>query len=238
MKTTLIAAISLSVGLCTGFFVFGNARSDPPVLAGPACGGAVIASIPEPAPMPRMLPMFTRPSLQTEEPIADAREDNTLEAHGEHARHLFGLLTERLRSSPMGDHPNPEVVGRSQAEFIQGMAHALKSASPETLPHLARELENKLCEQGATDAEIMMYSYLQMDLPETASSRGFECVLAKRGGREDVVTWTLLDAWQSSGLDPTPSMLALGSHAKDARTTERLVVSPPQGLPGMEQVEQ
>ena len=70
-------------------------------------------------------------------------------------------------------------------------------------------------------AQIMVYAKAVTFEARLGSARGLECAL-KRSPHEDVVTWSLLDAWNNSGREPLPSLATIGASAKDERTLRRL----------------
>jgi hypothetical protein len=194
----------------------GTAREGAPVAtrsAPPEVGMA--AGAPRRA-RPGQVPAFAGPPAEAAAHEAERRRAG--------AKGVVQALFETLRSSPGHGRGTPEYAAAHTREFIRGVAQTAKAIAPELLVPLADEVTDRLCDPaGQGDDELVMLAFVQQEMPELSSARGFECVLARRRGTEDIVTWSMLDAWRQSGLPRTPSIEALARDARDERTRSRFL---------------
>jgi hypothetical protein len=115
-----------------------------------------------------------------------------------------------------------EAQANAVEPYMIGMIQAIRAIDPGILTGLRDVYAEELCGKSEqTPAQIMVYAKAVIFEAQLGSGRGLECAL-KRNPQEDVVTWSLLDAWNSSGREPLPSLASIGASAKDERTLRRL----------------
>lgn len=115
-----------------------------------------------------------------------------------------------------------EAQATSVEPYMIGMIQAIRAIDPSILTELKDTYADEMCGKAElTPAQIIVYAKAVTFEAKLGSSRGVECAL-KRSPNEDVVTWSLLDAWIASGREPLPAVAALGASARDERTRSRL----------------
>jgi len=107
--------------------------------------------------------------------------------------------------------------------YLVGMVQAMKAIDPALVRALADDLADDICRhRERNELDLMLYSKLAILEPALGSSRGLECAL-EHYEREDVVLWSLLDAWNAGGRAPLAVLPAIERHASDERTRRRLL---------------
>jgi hypothetical protein len=144
----------------------------------------------------------------------------------EQAKDVLDGLLNRLRLIDKAFPASPEVVANELRGYQMGLADGVLRTAPELAPELARRTENVLCDPKATDTQLMVMARLMGDMPDLATSTGFDCIFKNRS-KEDVVLWSALDAWRDSGLERTPGLQHLERQAVDKRTINRLQAEEP-----------
>jgi hypothetical protein len=108
------------------------------------------------------------------------------------------------------------------ADYLRGVLTAARAIDPSVLVALRDEYEGRLCGADAPpDLDVMVYAKLVTLGPEVASPRALNCALTRRD-TEDIVLWSLLDAWNAGGRPPLPALSSIERSATDERTTRRL----------------
>jgi hypothetical protein len=156
-------------------------------------------------------------------------EPDALERYGAHASQvLIGdfrrrIQVERNRLDAMaGDHPvAPELVANTLQPYLTGWIDAVRRAAPELAPQLQIDVGEALCAKETSDEELIALGRITAAMPAILDSSSIDCVLASRP-KEDIVVWTMLDAWTQSGMARTEQVEALAQRATDPRTLERL----------------
>jgi hypothetical protein len=115
----------------------------------------------------------------------------------------------------------PEAAATQMRLYQKGLADAIMRTAPDLTDELADQIEQTLCDPQARASQLASLARLFGDIPELASERGFDCVFGQRA-EEDVVLWSMLDAWRVSKLPRPPSLIALERDTKDGRVRERL----------------
>jgi hypothetical protein len=115
-----------------------------------------------------------------------------------------------------------EAQANAAEPYLIGMIQAIRAIDPNILTALRDVYADELCGSGDIPREqVMTYARAVMFEARLGSARGLECAL-KQNAREDVVLWSLLDAWNSTGRDPLPILATIGAAATDERTRRRL----------------
>jgi hypothetical protein len=117
----------------------------------------------------------------------------------------------------------PEASANMVRTYVQGMADTIRQTSPAVRSALAEEFTQRLCGEALRDDELITMAYLALELPDIASTKGFDCLFSRRGTREDTVLWSMLDAWRHSGQEKTAAIAAIEQTASDPRTQRRLL---------------
>jgi hypothetical protein len=213
-------ALGLVVALA-GCLLLGRASVSPHVTplsvaaaAVPPRGSAPVARRlgAAPLPVPRL--------AQSPPPLAAACEPSDRRAT---ATFLVGTVFRRLERPRGAATDVPEASANMVRTYIQGMADTVRQTSPAARSALAEEFTQRLCGEDLRDAELITMAYLALELPDIASSRGFDCVFSRRGKREDAVLWSMLDAWRHSGQEKTATIAEIERTAVDPRTQRRLL---------------
>ncbi len=139
----------------------------------------------------------------------------------EHAKGLIDLL--RTKEAEMAARPHLNEAEQITAEvlpYMMGVADTIVKTSPEIVDELADEIDSTLCDPSARDSRKLLMVRLTMALPDTASSRGYDCVFSRESA-EDIVTWTALDALRATDLPKSSAIERLEQVATDERTLRR-----------------
>jgi hypothetical protein len=144
-------------------------------------------------------------------------------SHRATATYLVGSLFRRLGRPGGGSADVPEASANMARTYLQGMTDAIRQTSPAVRSALAEEFTARLCDDTLRDDELITMANLALELPDIASSRGFDCLFDRRGKQEDAVLWAMLDAWRHSGQEKTAAIAAIERTATDARTQRRLL---------------
>jgi len=107
-------------------------------------------------------------------------------------------------------------------DYLRGILVGIRAVDPSVFEALRAEYESALCAvESPTDVEVLVFTKLAVMQPEIASPRALDCAL-ERHETEDIVLWSLLDAWSAGGQIPLSAVAALEQRADDPRTLERL----------------
>jgi hypothetical protein len=170
----------------------------------------------------------------------------------ETATAMIDTLFRRLPSYGGGASPLyslPERSARSVLPYLVGMVDGALAAAPSVRAGLAEEFTERLCNQTLKDDQLMLMASLGREAPDIVSTKGLDCVFARRGSKEDVVLWSMLDTWRRSGQEKTAAINEIERRATDERTKQRFLSneeemrqreatddSPPRGGPTVEEV--
>lgn len=120
---------------------------------------------------------------------------------------------------PLGIEP----AANEMTPYLIGMVRALRTVDPKVVEALGQEIADDICNRPSTDdVDLMLYSRLMTVDAALGSPRALNCAFTKHA-TEDVVLWSLLDAWNASGREPLPALGSLARHATDERTTRRFL---------------
>jgi hypothetical protein len=106
--------------------------------------------------------------------------------------------------------------------YLSGMIATIREIEPQVIGQLAEEFSRDICKGSTTDLDVVIFSKIVLLEPAIGSARAFGCALERRK-TEDVVLWSLLDAWDVAGREPLPSISRIEKAAVDDRTRRRLV---------------
>jgi hypothetical protein len=151
---------------------------------------------------------------RAEREAANRREIRKVEVNRLFDRSRIGLLngTQGL---------DPETMGNAMVPYIQGMLATLRETNPEALGDLRERMTEQVCNYPQTDGDLMLIANTVKLDSELGAPRMFDCAFKGRKS-EDVVLWTMLDAWKAAGSPDVPGMADLKNQANDQRTTRRL----------------
>jgi hypothetical protein len=112
------------------------------------------------------------------------------------------------------------------ADYLMGMIQAVRAINPEVFVSLRNSLADGICHDGFdSDRDLLLFSRLAVMEASIGSPRAIDCAL-KRHNKEDVVLWSLLDAWNASGRPPISALSSI--QPSDERTQRRL--APPEEM--------
>jgi hypothetical protein len=229
----------LSPGFLRGFLAgtlllpvgFGIARAtEERQIPAPSRAAAPRTAAPEqPAAVSRQIPRSLPAAKVLVEAPAPRREADAVERHAAHASQvLVGDFRSRIRAernrlnAMAGDRPvAAETVANTLQPYLTGWIDAVRRAAPELAPQLMIDVGEALCAKDTSDEELIALARVSAAMPSMLDSTSIDCVLASRP-KEDIVVWTMLDAWAQSGMARTEQVEALAQRATDARTRERL----------------
>jgi hypothetical protein len=141
-------------------------------------------------------------------------------------RLMMGALRSKLLTNAKYLEPAGfEATANSMIPHMQGVIMALRSVDPELIKEVQADMSQRMCDGEPTDMEIMLFAKSVVVDPAIATAGSLECALSRRA-REDIVMWTLLDAWRTAGAPPIPSTAALRRSATDERTRQFLTMRP------------
>jgi hypothetical protein len=153
--------------------------------------------------------------------VVGARADD--EAEPPRARRLIsGMRLTALNRAAVLAPLGIEAEGNSMVPYLEGALAMLRQLDPDLIPIMREQLADDVCKEGTTDREAMLYAKMVLLDGGLGSPRAFECWFARHQG-EDVLLWSMLDAWQSAGREKTPALARLGDSATDQRTKLRLM---------------
>jgi hypothetical protein len=82
-------------------------------------------------------------------------------------------------------------------------------------------MTEQVCNHPQTDGDLMLIANTVKLDSELGAPRMFDCAFKGRKS-EDIVLWTMLDAWKAAGSPDVAGMADLKNQATDQRTTRRL----------------
>jgi hypothetical protein len=143
------------------------------------------------------------------------------------ARAVLNRASFRLLNIIRNPQPDQiETVGYAMEPYIQGILMALRSTNPGLIGALRDELTERACDHPQSDLELTMLSRMMLNDSDLGSPRIFDCALRGRK-KEDVVLWSMMDAWVAAGRPKTEVMAGIAAFAADARTVDRLTEDSP-----------
>jgi hypothetical protein len=216
------AVVSLLIAATGGFFAGRKSQRDTPFQSpGETSQGADLVDpgtkVEKPVrngyPNYQDLPLFVAANSTDETCIpVDKKATSTWMMEG---------ITTSVRVNPNFGKGDPERTANESREYVRGLGHAIRALGPDLLEPMREELKENLCKGGQSADELVLLGYLQQELPEVASREGFDCVFAAHK-TEDIVTWSMLDAWQQSQVGETSSISSRQAEWSDPRTLRRL----------------
>lgn len=171
---------------------------------------------------PRKVGRIERPFLIKPDtlytPSDDAREQEYLEKQ---SHELVDLLTDQLDAFETV-HPAavPEAVANQWFDYQSGLFDGVIRTAPELVEALSDRVEQKMCDPSGKPSHQIALARLIRNMPEVGSERAFDCVFSRTG--EDLVLWSMLDAFATTGQPKPPALLRLEQTSTDPRTLRRL----------------
>jgi hypothetical protein len=214
-EVTVLGAAAL-VALVLGTTAVWWARRPPPAVVTPATAAekplrTTRARLTLRNSFPKLARAVSAPGTETASPAEQARRD------AEQARREIDDLFASLRNAKLYADRTAELAVSSIGRDLSAWALRIYHKEPHLLQPLAQEVEGRLCGPLPGTPELVLLSRIGLLLPQLTSQRGFDCVFS-RHQQEDIATWSLLDAWRNSGLDLSPTLVALQERATDSRT--------------------
>jgi hypothetical protein len=115
-----------------------------------------------------------------------------------------------------------EAMAVEKDEYFRGMLDTARALDPEVIPAMRDQLEANMCNGPAdTDVDLILYARMILVDRTVGTQRGLDCAI-QHHHQEDVVLWTLLDAWNAMGR-PALSDQSFLQTAMDDRTRKRLM---------------
>jgi hypothetical protein len=107
-------------------------------------------------------------------------------------------------------------------DYLRGILVGIRATDPSVIGALRAEYEGALCGSNSpSDVEVLVFTKLAVMQPEVASPRALNCAIERRQ-TEDIVMWSLLDAWSATGQAPLAAVSSLEGRFSDPRTLQRL----------------
>lgn len=153
---------------------------------------------------------------------ADVRDPSTQRDYRAHqSEQVLKLMLSRVDAAmsvvPGG---NAEAAAAMVRDYQRGIVDGYLRTTPDLIDELAEQVEQQLCRPDTPTSHLVSMARLIGDVPELAGEAGFDCVFSDRA-REDVVLWTMLDAWRNAQLPKTPAMARLEQTTTDERIRAR-----------------
>src|SRR4051812_10234417 len=214
-KPSNIRKMLVLLAVAGGAFTLGRLTSPRP----PPAPGAEPSSDSIAAERPRSVGA-TRPSLPAlkVEPAPGTAGAGEPTARRETATAMIDTLFRRLptyggKASPL--YEVPERSARSIHQYLVGMVDGVAAAAPAMRAKLAEEFTERLCNQSLSDDQLITMASLGNELPDIVSTKGLDCVFARRGQKEDPVLWSMLDTWRHTGQEKTAAVSQIERLATD-----------------------
>jgi hypothetical protein len=128
------------------------------------------------------------------------------------------LLNDAQTLEPLG----MESVGNMMEGYLLGALTTVKVMNPEAYRELQTGIADHVCGNIRGDVELMMVAKMMIIDPGVGSPRALDCAFA-RHQKEDVLLWTLLDAWKGTGQVATQTLREIQGRAVDERTKLRFL---------------
>jgi hypothetical protein len=158
-------------------------------------------------------------------PVSVERESSY---KAQRSRELMQLLRSKLASL---EHANPsappESLIKSLHEYLEAWSDVVALSALDLTDAIADEIEKSMCNSATSPAELMLVTHVVQRLPELGNVRGFDCIFAR--GKEDLVTWSALEAWRVGALPKTAALTRLEQSASSPRTLRRLAKTDDEG---------
>lgn len=114
-----------------------------------------------------------------------------------------------------------EIAATSNVLYQQGLMDGVIRTAPELTEEMAARIDRTLCDPQAKTSQLISIARLIQITPELANEEGLDCIFAGRGDKEDIVLWSMLDAWNMTGLPKTDALSQIERTATDTRTQSR-----------------
>lgn len=166
--------------------------------------------------------VISPPRRSPNDVVADEGAHRHSQTQSEARRLVDGVTRELLLKAKPREALGIESVGSAMAPYLRGMMTGLLATNPELVREMGEALAEQTCSHPQSDVELMIVSHMVFAAPQQLGKpRTFECALQGRK-KEDVLLWTMIDAWRASG-QPMPSAIAeMQEVATDDRTKRRL----------------
>jgi len=114
-----------------------------------------------------------------------------------------------------------EARANAVVAYLAGVMRGAAQADPRMRAAFSTKFTNALCDGGMPADETLSVAHMAMIFPDIATPKGFECFF--KGAKEDIATWTMLDAWKHSGLEKSAAIAQMEATATDERTKRRFL---------------
>jgi hypothetical protein len=160
-------------------------------------------------------PKASGPSAQAQH-VLESEAQHRARAASDLINVLRAKVAEAERASPMQE--TPEDAANMVAGYLNGFSAALVRIAPDMVDELASEVERSMCSPTTGAAEAITLSRLLRDMPELTNPEAIDCVVRDRP--EDIVLWSVLDAWNAAQLPKSEAIARVEAEAKDPRTRQ------------------
>ncbi len=128
----------------------------------------------------------------------------------------------RVNGGRSAHAPSAEAIANDMTDYIGGWLDAVAAvASDAERSEIADQLRAYVCDSTISDAELIMLTRAMTYFPNEATGEGFDCIMSRRE-TEDIVLWTVMDAYLATGLAPSGVFDDWRDRAVDPRTIRRL----------------
>jgi hypothetical protein len=143
-------------------------------------------------------------------------------SHESASRAVLTDIQARLSSRARQNLP-VEAQANNLADYLRGVVTAIRAIDPAIFSTLRAAYEEQICgSEPPPDIDLLLYAKLVGLEANMASPRALDCALERRQS-EDVVVWSILDAWNASGRPEIPALDSIRRRAVDDRTKLRLL---------------
>ena len=201
--------------LCGLFALFG-------FIVGRRQRAAPAAAVVQPPAEPEAAVVSGRPRESTGRRVVCPQVTTTEVPPGRTSEEILSAL-HRLPSMITPERAPVEARVNSIEGYLLGVSLALQASGTSALKAMSDQFADEICSGShRTDLDLMIFGRLAMIQPAVSSERALGCAFDGRK-KEDVVLWTLLKAWNSTGRPVMPAIASIASEATDQRTKTLLL---------------
>lgn len=223
---TVLLGLLVAAAVAGGLLVVSGMRAFPRGSTASTADEGPIDEAPAPrspraAPAHRLLPSV---------PIVGDSSDRPAGAMGEapapNSAAVLDMMRRAVAMPPKGARSSESRANEISAP-LSGVVRALRTTDPKELGALREQLADEVCAgRFHSDTGLIVLAKMMTFEANLGSARALGCAFEGRRN-EDVVLWSLLDAWNVAGRPNLPAVSEIQQTASDERTRTRLATRGP-----------
>jgi hypothetical protein len=167
---------------------------------------------------PRRLP----PRVPASAAVPDGPTRANGEARAQSSAAVLDIMRRAVATPPKGNR-SPESQANEISGQLAGIIRSIRTTEPEVLSTLREQLADEACAgRFYSDMSLILFAKMTTFESRLGSPRALGCAFEGRR-HEDVVLWSLLDAWNIAGRPDLPAVSEIQQNARDERTRTRLL---------------